>query len=292
MAKIHRIIPFGLWPANWGMTGTRRAKAYAEYHYDGKDLAYQLLSIEYPDENEQELDPNYKLAKLKLDHKYGEIGEYDYAVGLVKYRPDMADPDRERELAKVDHKYGMITSEDLEYRLLDLSYVAPEGESYERAKLRLDLRFGRKTEEEVELAQLAISYEDNLESIDYMLAKAKVEHRFGHLTENQYEKLSATILREPWFNIVGADRNIRGENVNMAIELDWNEFFVDFLRSKGWVGVTDDEIVDKWFEEAMRQMLDIDQDGNDIDDGSDDPLPSVNSHIRKSRTDDGKTEYS
>jgi hypothetical protein len=291
MAKIRRFIPFGMWPSSWGLTGSRRKRAYCEYHYDGEDLAYKLLEVDYSDPRDQETN-EYKLEKVKLDYKYRYVTEYEHEYGLIAHRPDMLEVDRQRELAKIDHRFGKISAEDLEYKMLELSYPRPEGESYQRERLKLDQRFGRKTEEEVEHELLDLTYATNLDSIDYKVAKLKLDFKYGKLTETKYEKETATLLREPWFDIIGAEPSIRGENVSMAIELDWNVFFVDFLRSKGWVGATEDEIVDRWFEEAMRQMLDIDADGESVDDGSEDPMPTVNSHIRKKTGDDGLTEYS
>ena len=283
MAKIKRIIPFGWWPANWGLTGTRKAVAEAEYHWDGEDLAYRLLDIDHEDKDTRE----YRTDKLRLDYRYHKIGEFDYGLGLLEHDPKLTEVDREREIAKYLNRYGKLSAEELEYKLFDLSYAIKDTEAYQRERLKLDVRFGKKTDEEAEHDLLDLRFEDKT-AIDYKVAQLGLEFKHGNITENQHDKEVATLLREPWFNVIGADNTIQGENVQLAVELDWNVFFVQFLESKGWEGRTPDEIVDKWFESAMHQMLDIDQYGG-IDDGSDDPMPLAGS--QRTKRDDGLTEY-
>ena len=57
MGKRFRIIPFGLWPANWGLEGKRREEAKLEYYWEGEDLAHkknELLQMLSQDEPVQE----------------------------------------------------------------------------------------------------------------------------------------------------------------------------------------------------------------------------------------------
>jgi hypothetical protein len=283
MAKIKRIIPFGWWPANWGLTGTRRAVAEAEYYWEGEDLAYRLLDIDHEDKDSKE----YRTDKLRLDYRYHKIGEFDYGLGLLENDIKLTESEREREIAKYLNRYGRITAEEMEYKLFELSFEVKDTEAYRREKLKLDVRFGKKTEEEADHELLDLQFDDKT-SIDYQVKRLGLELKWGNITENQHDKEVATLLREPWFNVVGADQRIQGENVQMAVELDWNEYFVQFLESKGWEGRSPDEIVDKWFESAMRQMLDIEEMGG-IDDGSADPMPLAGSH--RFKRDDGLTEY-
>ena len=267
MAKINRIIPFSWWPANWGLSGTRRAEAEAEYYWDGEDLAYKRLDIKHENQDSKE----YRTDKLKLDYRYHKVGEFDYGLGLIENDVKLTEVERERQVAKYLHKFGRLSAEELEYKLFELSYEIKETESYHREKLKLDVRFGKKTEEQAEHELLDMKWE-NKTSIDYKIAQLGLELKYGNITENQHDKEVATLLREPWFNLIGADHTIKGDNTQLAIELDWNDYFIQFLESKGCTGVSPDDIVDRWFEEAMRQMLQLD-DPVDIDDGSGDPMP-------------------
>lgn len=284
MAKIKRIIPFGFWPAHWGLSGTLRKIAEAEYYWEGEELAYLLLDIDHEDKSSK----SYRTDKLRLDYRYHKISEFDYGLGIIENDPNLTENERERQVAKYLNKFGKLSAEELEYKLFELSHDVKDTESYIRDKLKLDVRFGKKTEEQAERELLDMRTEDKT-SIDYQIAQLGIDFKYGKITQNQHEKEVATLLREPWFNVIGADHSIRGENTQMAIELDWNEFFIQFLESKGWTGVTPDEIVDKWFEEAMRQMLNID-DPLTIDDGGEDPMPMAG--VVRTKRDDGLTEYS
>jgi hypothetical protein len=283
MAKINRVIPFSWWPANWGMTGKRREIALAEYHWDGEDLAYKLLEINHDDKESKE----YRLDKLKLDYRYHKVGEFDYGLGLIENDPTSADVDRERKIAHYLKRFGRITDEELEYKLFELQYVTKDTEHYKKEKLKLDVRFGKKTEEEADHDLLDMKFEDKT-SIDYQIAQLGLELKWGNISQNQHDKEVATLLREPWWTMVGGDQSIKGDNVQMAIELDWNEYFIQFLEKLGYTGVSADDIIDKWFEGAMRQMLHL-EDLDSIDDGSDDPMPLAGS--QRTRRDDGLTEY-
>lgn len=79
--------------------------------------------------------------------------------------------------------------------------------------------------------------------------KAKEEERLAKLTPKEL----ATEKKEPWVAVL--DTHVNQENVrNGFFELDWNEYFVLQLRAAGYTGTTDEEIVDKWFQELCRNV--------------------------------------
>lgn len=289
MGKIRRIVPFGFWPAHWGLSGSSRARAHAEYHLDGEDLAYRLLDIDYPELSDKECDwaQEYRTDKLKLDYRYHKIGEFDYGLGLIENDVKLTEVAREREIAKYLNKFGKISAEELEYKLFDLSYEVKDTEAYLRERLKLDVRFGKKTEQEADQELLDLKYQDK-NSIEYKKEQVALEFKWGKISENEFEKQTATLDKEPWFNFVGADKKISGDSVQAAVELDWNIYFVEFLESKGWTGSTPDEVVDKWFEDMMKQMLNV-YDEDIIDDGSENPMPMASQG--RTKRDDGLTEY-
>lgn len=325
MPRVRRIIPFSWWPANWGLSGSRRKRAEAEYYWEGEELDYKLIEIDDPIGASAGSD-EYKLARLKLDRRYHKIGEYEYSWGLVQYDPNKDAATKARDLAKLKHQFGKINGEELEYELLDLAHVDHESEDYRRAKLRLDLRFRRISDEEFEHGNLLINYPDqdseeavkamlkhdlkhkkitektyderlldlkfsDKNTIEYKLALLDIAKKHGELSELAWEKESATVIQQPWFNIVGADQRAGGTGTTLAVELDWNEYFPRFLEAQGWTGMTDDDIVNSWFEEAMRQMVDPELTEDQIDAMEDeDYMPRRGAKRRKG--DDGRTEYS
>lgn len=63
----------------------------------------------------------------------------------------------------------------------------------------------------------------------------------------------ATENKEPWVAVL--DTHVNKDNIrNGFFELDWNEFFIVQLRGAGYVGETDEEIVDQWFTELCRNL--------------------------------------
>jgi len=63
----------------------------------------------------------------------------------------------------------------------------------------------------------------------------------------------ATENKEPWVAVMNT--HVNKDNIrNGFFELDWNEYFVLQLRTAGYVGSTDEEIVDAWFSELCRNL--------------------------------------
>lgn len=125
MGKINRIIPFGLWPANWGLTGTRRAELEAEYYYEGTALARKLNRIRNDKESKE-----FQLEELKLDFAEEKI-----------------------------------TEEERERRALDLTYSDKDSEEFKMAELELDVKFEGLTDQERDKREATIRNEPWFEVI-------------------------------------------------------------------------------------------------------------------------------
>jgi hypothetical protein len=90
----------------------------------------------------------------------------------------------------------------------------------------------------------------------------------------------ATEKKEPWIAVL--DTHVNKDNIkNGFFELDWNEYFVLQLRTEGYPGETDEEVVDKWFSELCRNV------GND--EGVD-MSRRGSGYVNRSLRDDGMTE--
>ena len=77
--------------------------------------------------------------------------------------------------------------------------------------------------------------------------KLKEETRIANLTPKE----RATENREPWIAVL--ETHVNKDNIrNGFFELDWNEYFVLQLRAAGYVGETDESIVDQWFSELCK----------------------------------------
>lgn len=92
----------------------------------------------------------------------------------------------------------------------------------------------------------------------------------------------ATEKKEPWVAVL--ETHVGKDNVrNGFFELDWNEYFVLQLRGAGYIGDTDEDIVDQWFSELCRNVggeegIDMSRRGS--------------GYVNRALRDDGKTEVS
>lgn len=77
------------------------------------------------------------------------------------------------------------------------------------------------------------------------------------------DKELATAKKQPY--IVVVETKVDSSNpANGYFELDWNSYFIDDLRKAGYNGVTEEEIVDKWFKALCQNILDEDNNKREI----------------------------
>lgn len=66
-------------------------------------------------------------------------------------------------------------------------------------------------------------------------------------------KLLATEKKEPWVSVL--ETHVDSKNPrNGFFELDWNEYFIAYLRENGYTGGSDEEVVDGWFKDLCNQI--------------------------------------
>ena len=121
---------------------------------------------------------------------------------------------------------------------------------------------------------------ERLTGIDKIKAKAKAEAEASLKAAEDYAKIAktaldaakaaqkaeavakmtpkdrATVKGEPWVSVL--DTHVNKDNIrNGFFELDWNELFVLQLKQAGYGfdGDPDEEIVDRWFRDIVRNML-------------------------------------
>ena len=66
-------------------------------------------------------------------------------------------------------------------------------------------------------------------------------------------QVQATKKKEPYVEVIGLDIDANNP-VQGAFELDWNEYFVQELKDKGFNGATDEDIVDQWFNQVCKNV--------------------------------------
>ena len=86
--------------------------------------------------------------------------------------------------------------------------------------------------------------------------KAAEEAKAAELLAKSTPKDRANAKGEPWVSVL--DTHVNKDNIrNGFFELDWNELFVLQLKQAGYGfdGDPDEEIVDRWFRDIVRNML-------------------------------------
>ena len=142
-----------------------------------------------------------------------------------------------------------LTGYDLKFRLLELDKDEMTKKQYFTKLYDLDFEYG-KMDKKTHLRQLASLIEDEEQK---ELAILELDRNEGKLTDHQYDKAVATRKKQPWVSVL--DMSFSGEkSLEGSFELDWNEFFVEDLKSKGYVGPTPDSIVNQWFMEVCRNV--------------------------------------
>ena len=83
----------------------------------------------------------------------------------------------------------------------------------------------------------------------FILMKNLFKNLFGKKEQPTNPKES----KEPWVNVVSTDFDENNPRQGF-MELEWNAAFIQFLRSHGYEGKTDEELVDKWFTELCKNI--------------------------------------
>ena len=130
---------------------------------------------------------------------------------------------------------------------------------------------------EYELTGVALSKElariDIDNDIDAQVSDMDIDVAEGNMTQSVRDKAVAGLKKEPWVEV--KHMQVNPEDVKQGyMELDWNEQFVSLLQEKGYVGKSDEDVVNKWFNDICRTVLlqemeDTDfgmeeMDGNDV----------------------------
>jgi hypothetical protein len=153
---------------------------------------------------------------------------------------------RTREIAQAEYE---LTGFELEEKLLQLK--EPDLDDLDYRRRMIELRYKHKKMDEAEYHKaLASLIQDEGQR---KLALLEIDYREGKLGELEYNKQLATLKGEPWVNVVNMDFTKKSA-LEGSFELDWNEHFVEKLKTEGYTGPTPDNIVNQWFMELCRNI--------------------------------------
>lgn len=89
---------------------------------------------------------------------------------------------------------------------------------------------------------------------DKEIAVLTIKLKHEEISQAAYDKAVATIRKEPWVNVV--KMGVNPTNVAAGFfELDWNDEFIAMLHENSYVGQSDEEVVNKWFNDVCRTVL-------------------------------------
>lgn len=89
---------------------------------------------------------------------------------------------------------------------------------------------------------------------DKLIAELDIDLKNEKISQADYDKKVAGIKSEPYVNVIKMD--INPENATAGfIELDWNDQFVKFLHENGYTGKSDEDVVNKWFNDVCKTVL-------------------------------------
>lgn len=105
-------------------------------------------------------------------------------------------------------------------------------------------------EEQIKIAvKQKIEAEKQAEASMKAAEEAKEQERLAKLSPKEL----ATEKKESWVSVL--DTHVNKDNIrNGFFELDWNEYFILELIKAGYTGSTEEEIVDKWFQDLCRNI--------------------------------------
>jgi hypothetical protein len=185
-------------------------------------------------------------AYLEAEAHYNLTGEkLERRLIAIRYRDE---PDvQERKNLDVDYKYYLVDDYEYDTELNKLTY---EDET-ERLLHQLDIDI-RHDKISAYAAATIKAKANHPEGVDRDLALLDVELEYGKIDKNAHAKQAATAKNEPWVGFVNSGFDPEQGIDGVFFELDWNPQWVDFLRTNGFVGKTDEQIVEDWFAEVCK----------------------------------------
>ena len=160
---------------------------------------------------------------------------------------------------------GLDSENDIEYQLkkLDIQKQYDHISPYDWELQRNELIAANKTElaklnAETEYKHKNISEYDyrvsklpgETDSVEWQLAKLELDLEFGLIQDYELEKQSAELKKEPWVSMPKINWDPVDDKKNF-FELDYNDYFIEFLRTNGYSG-TEEEVINYWLNDICK----------------------------------------
>ena len=181
---------------------------------------------------------------------------------------------KSRELAEAEY---YLTGYELDIAKARIGHGL-ESPAFTRSMLDIDLAYGKISayDHDTRLAEI-----DHSDETALAMAKLDVDLKHNRVSAQEHERKRADILNEPFM----AMPKISWDPVDPSktfFELDYNQAFVEWLRSNGYNNVSDEEAINRWLNDVCNSIL---SEMAPTD-------PEFVSNVRRIRRDDGITEHS
>ena len=83
--------------------------------------------------------------------------------------------------------------------------------------------------------------------------EAELAYKHGKITSDEKDKEIATLDKQPYVKVLSMELDENNPKVG-SFELDWNDTFVEQLKEAGYVGTTNENIIDDWFNDICKNI--------------------------------------
>ena len=116
--------------------------------------------------------------------------------------------------------------------------------------LEIEKKYSNMDEYDFEIKKLNLKLKYNLlkNREEYEFLKNDLNLKYKKISEKEYKKIKNSLEKLPWFD-VSAELLINEENgdVNVALEFDWNEYFIEYLSDIGYREENEIDMINRWF---------------------------------------------
>lgn len=151
-----------------------------------------------------------------------------------------------KEIAKAEYE---LKGYDLDVRLLEIRKDEMSEDEYKSRSFDIERKYNRINDYEYKLMLASLIRDE----VQREVAKLEIEYSNGHMGDLEYQKALANVKKEPWVTVLSMDFGGKS-SLEGSFELDWNEYFVEKLKSEGYAAPTPDAIVNQWFMEVCRNV--------------------------------------
>lgn len=121
-------------------------------------------------------------------------------------------------------------------------------------QIDIDVKHKKITEHEGSLKKIDLLHKED--SVEKQLAILEAEYTNKKIENRDYEKKKSILKNEPWAAFVNSgfdpDKGIEG----FYFELDWNPQWIEYLRLHGYVGHTDEQLIEEWLADLFNEQKD------------------------------------